>query len=129
MPKNRLVLDTNTVIKIFSSLISIKDFTNEEDAYIIIPGVVYMELLSKNMPDKDIINLQSFLNDFDLAEASLHEYIVASELRRNNKGLKTPDAIIAATAKTKQATLVTADELLLKIKDIKTMRPFIKNIN
>ena len=118
---NRYIFDTNTAIELLSEKISFVDLGIDSQSYIIIPGVVYLELLSKDFSPEKLINIQNFLNKFEVSEAGLHEYIVAAKLRRENKGLKTPDSIVVATALTKQAVLVTGDTLLLKIEGLKTV--------
>ena len=118
----RYVLDTNTLIKVLSGELSIQNITEGFSVYFIVPGIVYMELLSKEMSADNLQSIQKYLNKFEVAEAGLHEYIVAADLRRTYKSLKTPDAIIAATAMTHQATLLTGDELLLKIKEVSVVK-------
>lgn len=118
----KYVLDTNTIIYLLSGEIILSKVIDTNNFHIIIPGIVYMELLSKAINTEELESIQEILNDFELAEAGLHEYLVGANLRKKYKSLKSADAIIAATAKTKQATLITSDKLLLNIKEINSIK-------
>ncbi len=118
----KYVLDTNTIIYLLSGEIILSKVIDTNNFHIIIPGIVYMELLSKAINTEELESIQEILNDFELAEAGLHQYLVGANLRKKYKSLKSADAIIAATAKTKQATLITSDKLLLNIKEINSIK-------
>lgn len=118
----KYVLDTNTIIYLLSGEIILSKVIDTNNFHIIIPGIVYMELLSKAINTEELESIQEILNDFELAEAGLHKYLVGANLRKKYKSLKSADAIIAATAKTKQATLITSDKLLLNIKEINSIK-------
>ncbi len=117
----KFILDTNAVIYLLSNKIKLLEIIDTTNFHIIIPGIVYMELLSKSINATELETIQEILNDFEVAEAGLHEYLVGANLRRKYKSLKSADALVAATAKTKQGTLITGDKLLLNIKEVNSI--------
>ena len=87
-----------------------------------------MELLSypeisKSEEDK----IKNFIQDIDIVEFNADLKSETIRLRKKYN-LKLPDAIICATALWQEATLVTLDEDLLEVKELKIIKPeFIKN--
>ncbi len=77
-----------------------------------------LELLSYPGLNPEAENrIQSFLGDVTVVQLTQDICKSTIELRRRNR-IKLPDAIIAGTAKTMNAELVTNDENLLKLSDL-----------
>jgi len=118
MIKSRFVLDTNAVIFLTKRNNAIPpDFEKElNDADLFISVISEIELFSKpGLPPDEEENLRAFLSDrisiIDLTDEIKKE---TTALRRTVKH-KLPDCIVAATAIVLNATLLTADEKLLRL--------------
>ena len=115
---NCFVLDTNAVILLTTrgSTISadLQDMLNEADLFI--SAITEIELFAKPaLPLEEEERLRAFISEritiIDLLKAVKCEAI---SLRRNTK-LKLPDCIIAATAISQNAVLLTSDDELLRL--------------
>jgi predicted nucleic acid-binding protein len=80
--------------------------------------IIEIELLSWPDPAADNYQLlSSFLADCFIINLSPEIKEKAIEIRRNY-GLKVPDAIIAATAITKQLSFFSADDIFYRVKEL-----------
>jgi len=119
MPEKRIVLDTNAIIFFTAkgNIIS-NDLYNElNDADLYISVITEIELFAKSaMIPEEENKLRGFITDrllvINLTNNVKNETIA---LRRANK-LKLPDCIVAATAITLNAQLLTSDNELLRLK-------------
>ena len=113
---NRYLLDTNILIYYFNGLIEDSKINEILKLSFNISIISKIEFLSwKNLKDDEILNIKakkfiSYANIYSLDETIANEAIIF----RQNYSLKTPDAIIAATAKVNNFILLTND-----IKDFK----------
>ena len=115
---SNIVLDTNAVIFLTAKGSVIPSDLEHElnQAELFISVISEIELFSKpTLPKNEEENLRVFLSDgihtIDLTSAVKKEPIA---LRRNGR-LKLPDCIVAATAISLNATLLTADKDLLAL--------------
>jgi len=118
MTKSHFVLDTNAIIFLTTrGNVIPSELENElDDADLFISVITEIELFSKpELPPDEEENLHAFLSDrisiIDLTDEIKKETIA---LRRTVKH-KLPDCIVAATAIVLNATLLTADEKLLRL--------------
>ena len=119
MIKSRFVFDTNAVIFLTTrGNVIPSDLEKElDDADLFISVITELELFSKpELPPDEEENLRVFLSDrisiIDINDEIKKETIA---LRRTVKH-KLPDCIVAATTIVLNATLLTADEKLLRLK-------------
>jgi len=116
MAKNRFVLDTSAVIFLAAkgSIIpsGLEDKLNEADIFVSV--ISEIELFSKPaLPPDEEKNLRAFLAD-RIFVADITDSIKKETLAlRRGIGLKIPDCIVAASAITLEAVLLTADKELL----------------
>jgi predicted nucleic acid-binding protein len=118
MTENRFVLDTNAVIFLTTrgSVIP-SDLENDlDESNLFISVITEIELFAKTeLSSNEEKNLRAFLSDrisiIDLTN-EIKEEVIA--LRRSTR-YKLPDCIVAATAITLNATLLTADVKLLRL--------------
>ena len=105
-----IVLDTNVVLYHLGGRL-------QEDlplVPIIISGITEIELLSyPGLSSAETLSIGNFLARTNLIDLTTEIKREAIAIRRSSK-LKLPDAVIAATALSLQATLWTADALLAK---------------
>jgi predicted nucleic acid-binding protein len=118
MTNSRFVLDTNAVIFLATkgNVISsdLEHALDEADLFISV--ITEIELFAKQeLPPSEEESLRAFLSDtisiIDLTSEIKKETI---SLRRSTRH-KLPDCIVAATAIVLNATLITADEKLLRL--------------
>jgi len=119
MTKSRFVLDTNAVIFLTTKGNAISSNLEKEldDADLFISVITEIELFSKpELPPDEEEKLHAFLSDrisiIDLTDEIKKETITLRRTARH----KLPDCIVAATAIVLNATLLTADEKLLRLK-------------
>ena len=119
MAKSRFVLDTNAVIFLTTrGNVIPPDLEKElDDADCFISVITEIELFSKpELPPDEERNLRLFLSDrisiTDINDEIKKETIALRRIARH----KLPDCIVAATAIILNATLLTADEKLLRLK-------------
>jgi predicted nucleic acid-binding protein len=109
------VADTNFLINVHEGLTKTKPFL---DGSTIISVISEIELLGwPNLGIQEKRKLTSLLEDCIIMELIPEIKNIAIQIRQQNK-VKTPDAIIAATAGFLQLPLVTSDKGFKKIKDI-----------
>lgn len=83
--------------------------------------ITELELLSWDQLDAaGEATIRAFLDAVERIELTEAVRVAAIQLRRES-GLKLPDAIVAATAMTSNATLLTADERLLRTPGLTSM--------
>jgi predicted nucleic acid-binding protein len=117
--KKRLVmsvLDSNAIIYLSKGIIKIDDIAAEE---LSISVITYMEVLGYNFKSNE--ELQFVQNLFSLLEIIYIDSLIVEEVisLRKKHNIKLPDAIIAASAITKNIPLVTNDIDLRKIENLK----------
>ena len=118
MNGERYLLDTNAVIQLFGGNRAVEQVLNTSD-FVAMSVVTEFEFLSyQALTDADRRQYRAF-------RAYLHVYDVPSDddiltqmivSARQRHGLKLPDAIIAATARKNDLTLLTADDHFKKLK-------------
>lgn len=113
------VLDSNIIIDFLNGDKKIGDWmSDEKSSHTLFPFamsvVSRIEVLSdKSLTAGQVVELEKFLDTFDLCSISDETIRLAAMLRRE-KILTLGDAIIAATAITKKCTLVTRDKSFFK---------------
>nr|WP_211173103.1 type II toxin-antitoxin system VapC family toxin [Brasilonema bromeliae] len=116
MTQALILLDTNIVLyflggRLVKPLPSGKYFVSV---------ITEMELLSySSLSSDEEVQIRNFLTKITVIGISSHIKEIVIELRRQYK-LKLPDAIIAATAQSLNATLFTNDVKLTNLKEINT---------
>jgi hypothetical protein len=114
------LLDTNVVISILAGK-SPLTMPLRIDPPIALSVITEIELLSFDLLSvQEESAIRSFLASADIIYLSPHIKDITVQLRRKHR-IKTPDAIIAATALYKKAVLVTEDRTLLRLKDISAL--------
>ena len=117
-------LDTNAVIYFLSgddkcvALIS-RAFTKRETVYV--PSIVRLELLSKSdLSVEEYLSVSEFLRQVRIIDLDNRVADLGADIRRVY-GLKTPDAVIAATAIYTNSILLTRNTKdFKKVKELKT---------
>jgi tRNA(fMet)-specific endonuclease VapC len=124
----RLVLDTNAIVALLngSSGLSGKVYKAQ---WIGISVISYLEFLAySGLSPEDQTLFADFCNRIDVIGLGVEDAKLldtTTQLRRDYR-LKLPDAIIAATALTTDATLVTADDDFKKVSDLAVLNPAAK---
>lgn len=117
------LLDTNSVIYFFNGEEKISNLIEETENNISISFVTKIELLCFETENDIAKKIAEFINEIEVVYISDEIIEKTIEYRKILK-LKTPDAIIAATAKVKDLTLVTADRSLTrKLKELAIVSP------
>jgi len=117
------LLDTNSVIYFFNSEEKISKLIEETEDPIRISFITKIELLCFEADDDIIQKIVEFIEEIEVVFID-DEIIDKTIDYRKILNLKIPDAIIAATAKVKELTLVTADKSLSqKLKELKIVNP------
>jgi predicted nucleic acid-binding protein len=113
-----ILLDSNTIIYLSKGLLSIDDILPDEETYAV-SVVTYMEVMGYPFESKHeeqlITELFGHFNII-MIDTRIANQVIA--LRKNYK-IKLPDAIICATALTHRAQLLTNDDRLKQIKELK----------
>jgi predicted nucleic acid-binding protein len=109
------IVDTNILIYIHEGKHEVEPFISYSLA---VSFVTEIELLgfSKILPNEKLL-LENLLADCTIIQSSPEINRIAADLKREYK-LKTPDAIVAATAISMNKTLATADKAFKKIKQL-----------
>ncbi len=120
------LIDSNIISGYFSSLFeeeSMDFLTKVIDMTPNISVITEIEALSWINPNKNKeIIVQSFIKDARILPLSPEVVTQCIKIRRGRK-IKTPDAIIAATAITYNLTLITSDNGFAKIQNLKVINP------
>lgn len=115
MSGRRFVADTNFLIDVYEGRSRVEPFL---DAHVFISGITEIELLGwHNISEEVKLQLEQLIADCVVVDLNSEIKKIAIELRQKYK-VKTPDAIIAATAKYLQLHLLTADRDFKKINDL-----------
>ena len=121
---NGYLLDTNSVIYFFDGEEKISAFIKSNKSPLYISFITQIEILCFETQDEALMNnIVKFTESIDIITTNEDIITAAIEYRKKLK-LKIPDAIIAATAKVNELTLITADKAMLtKINNIKMITP------
>lgn len=122
------LLDTNSLIYYFQGAPQMDPVFQQIDrgeARPLVSIITEIELLGfPRLTRQDETRIRSLLSGFTVV--AVDERIAAqSVVLKRRHGLKTPDAIIAATALLEDACLVTRDQALLdKVPEVQSLNPF-----
>lgn len=118
-----LLLDTNSVIYFFNGEENISNLIERTEERVYLSFITKIELLCFETVDEDVMKkIYEFLREVEILY--IDDEIITNTIDcRKNMKLKLPDAIIAATAKTKALPLVTADKSFQKVKNIRIISP------
>jgi len=113
MNGNKLLLDTNTVLYVLGGDETLAQFLHGKELHLSV--ISELELLSfKKITQKEVKAISAFLSE--LAIENLTDEIKKTTIEiRKATNLKLPDCIIAATSKSMNMSLVTADKQLSSI--------------
>jgi len=119
------LLDTNAVIALLQGDADVQQVIDDAQ-WVGISVITYIEFLAfPQIADEDVALMEQFTSiaevvGLDLADSGL---IAETTTIRRKYGVKLPDAVILATAHTRNATLITRDRALLDIPDYHS-RPY-----
>jgi len=120
------LIDTNVVSAYLSATLSAKGMQFLDEVVNSRPNlsvITHIELLCWNTDAAAQLNVRNFIGDSIVHNISDDIIELCASIRKN-KRIKTPDAIIAATAVACKFTLVTNNERdFLNIKGLKTINP------
>lgn len=120
------LIDTNIVSDYLSASIPVSGMNLMDKAIDAIPNIsilTQIELLCWNTDEATTESVKSFIADSVVLDISLDVIAHCVSLRKGNK-IKTPDAIIAATALAHGYTLITANEKdFVNINGLKFINP------
>jgi len=123
----RYLIDTNVVSDYFSAslpAIGLQFMDSVIDAVPIISVITQIELLCWKTDIGNEQRVKEFISDSDILDITPDVIIHSVNIRRNKK-IKTPDAIIAATALAHDFTLVSNNDKDFKgIKGLKYLNPY-----
>lgn len=127
-PGPTYLLDTNCLIYYFQAAPELDPIFRRIEKGEVRPAVsviTVVELLGfSRLTRQDEARLQAFLEGFVVVPVDVKVAHRAADLKRRY-GIKTPDAIIAATALLENACLVTRDQALLdRIPGLESLNPF-----
>jgi hypothetical protein len=119
MSGNSFLLDTNTILYLLGGKLNLKNLPGGK---FFISVINELELLSyPHLSNEEEIKIKNFIDDIDVFD--LTDEIKTETVRLRKKySIKLPDAIICATALTQNAPLITFDENLSKIKELKILK-------
>lgn len=110
------LLDTNAIIAILADKVPTTGTLNV-DPLIAISVITEIELLSfSRLSINEETGIKAFLESTNVIYINPDIKDISIQLRRKH-GIKTPDAIIAATAINSKAILITDDRVLLRLKE------------
>ena len=114
MDKNRFMLDTNVVIDVLNKQLNLLAYLdNFPDCEVYINPIIMIEVLSKaNMSEHEEAAARLLLDSFKMTEIDKPTCEAAITIRRA-KGLRLPDALIAASSLILNATVLSNDSHLL----------------
>jgi tRNA(fMet)-specific endonuclease VapC len=120
MNGNRLLLDTNAIVALLRGNQQVLQLagTAQWIGTSIVSEIEFLCFSGLTQPDRDLF--EQFLNRIEVVGlgSDARELVDRTIEIRRRFGIKIPDAIVAATAITRSARLVTADKQLAKIKDL-----------
>ena len=109
MNGNKILLDSNVVIRLSKGDVQLIKFINESPNLLAVSVITYIEVLGYNFQNQTELNMIKDL--FDVMEVIYLDAAITEktiEIRKYRK-IKLPDAIIAATALELGLTLITAN--------------------
>jgi predicted nucleic acid-binding protein len=113
MNGNKLLLDTNTVLYVLGGDETLAQFLHGKELHLSI--ISELELLSfKKITQKEVKAISAFLNELVIENITEEIKKTTIEIRKSTN-LKLPDCIIAATSKSMNMSLVTADKQLSSV--------------
>jgi predicted nucleic acid-binding protein len=116
------LIDTNVVSDSFS-INAIRFLDNIIDSVPNLSVITQIELLSWKIDNSIAVKIEDFITDSTIHNINSEVVKRCVELRRNKK-IKTPDAIIAATALAKNYTIITNNEKdFANIEGLKIINP------
>lgn len=120
-----ILIDSNIIIYYFDGIQKARNFLNQHAGNMAISTITVSEVLAFPMDDGKLQKIQQFLEDnFVWLDVSREIIFKSAEIRRQ-KRIKTPDALIGATAICHGLTIVSRNE-----KDFKALNiPFINPID
>jgi predicted nucleic acid-binding protein len=120
MSGNNLLIDTNIALYLLQGDETIADVLNNKDVYI--SFISELELLGyQNITDIEKDRIKDFLSDCIVVDLNEAIKKITIELKQKQK-IKLPDAIIAATSKYMNISLLTADSGFDAIEDIQVIK-------
>jgi predicted nucleic acid-binding protein len=113
---NRLVYDTNAVIRILNGNINPDNLKLERDTEQAVSIITRIELLAyPGINADEEHDIQEFLSGVDVIPLITEVEAETIKIRRSYPQLKLPDAVIVATAVSLRAMLVTGDAQMLAL--------------
>ncbi len=120
----KCLLDTNIVILYLAGIEEVRPYVESTKYYSYISAITVTELLAKSDLSKSEQKLiLGVISKFDVIDFDTNVAYAAADLKRKHKSLKTPDAVLAATAHVHSLVLVSRDKNFKKIKEIKVEEP------
>lgn len=111
-----LLIDTNIALYLLNGNKSLIGVLNRKNLFV--SFISELELLGyKNISEKEKRTIQNFLNDCTIIDCSSEIKITTINLKQKYN-IKLPDALIAATAKVMNMTLLSADTGFNQIQEI-----------
>ncbi len=114
MSGKRYLLDTNAIIQLLQGNLQLSEWLLDAD-FIAISVISYLEFISfKEVTQQDKALLQQFMERVEIVNLHAEDRSLidtVAEIRVQTR-LKLPDAVILASAFTREATLITADKQL-----------------
>ena len=111
MNGKRYLFDTNAIVALLKGNTEIVALANEADfiAISVISRLEFFAFSSLTQADKDLFN--RFVDRVTVIDLAMHNPLLLDAISeiRTQSSLKLPDAIVAASAKSVNAALVTAD--------------------
>lgn len=113
MNGNKLLLDTNTVLYVLGGDETLAQFLHGKELHLSV--ISELELLSfKKITQKEVKAISAFLSELVIENINDDIKRTTIEIRKSTN-LKLPDCIIAATSKSLNMSLVTADKQLSSV--------------
>jgi predicted nucleic acid-binding protein len=113
---NRLVYDTNAVIRILNGNINPDNLKLERDTEQAVSIITRIELLAyPGINADEEYDIQEFLSGVDVIPLTTEVEAETIKIRRSYPQIKLPDAVIAATAVSLHAMLATGDLQMLAL--------------
>ncbi len=113
MNGNKLLLDTNTVLYVLGGDETLAQFLHGKELHLSV--ISELELLSfKKITQKEVKAISAFLSELVIENINDDIKRTTIEIRKSTN-LKLPDCIIAATSKSMNMSLVTADKQLSSV--------------
>ena len=118
MNGNRYLLDTNAVIQLFDGNREIEAILNKAD-FVAMSVMSEFEYLSyAGLSERDVLEYNAFRDTIQVFNVPSDDLIFTQLVvnARKGYGMKLPDAIIAATARANDLSVLTADDHFKKLK-------------